>query len=65
VQEGDVAYAEFTPLRKMMYEICEHLCSFWPKRSMPEKGAKVIGLQKDSALSLEAEFGGNTRDTAR
>jgi hypothetical protein len=23
---------------------------------MPEKGAKVIGLQKDSALGLEAEF---------
>jgi hypothetical protein len=29
---------------------------------MPEKGAKVIGLQKDSALSLETEFCGNTRD---
>ena len=23
---------------------------------MPEKGAKVIGLQKDSALSLQTEF---------
>jgi len=34
----------------------QYTLDVWPKRSMPEKGAKVIGLQKDSVIGPEAEF---------
>lgn len=43
----------------MVYETYEHTCSFWLNRSMPEKGARVIGLEKDSELGLETVFRGD------
>ena len=43
-------------LLTMVIRAEQYTLDVWPKRSMPEKGAKVIGLQKDSVIGLEAEF---------